>query len=323
MEQLTVDTPTVSPMNTVLFTNSVTYSGTNINYLNDLARYSISLKFHENLPIMTTVPTFTPSSVNEWTDRMKAFLRQCHSLDHLIREVREVEPLQVDEESVEDFEHRLKIYRARDLALYKILDKSLATGVGSIDPKFLALSEQLSLQQDTRGIGYKLYEGILFLLKGSHLFARIDTLNSLFGLKLASIGTEQAIFNKWKREVDVQSGMQLDLAKIQKLLLINALSTKQEHKTVVLQLAAMTPQELFALTPQQILERFLASAGHQGAKESKSSVALLADTDGGTKRKLDSTVVTCYYCHGKGHIRSSCPKLKSSGKKQFKKKKGE
>jgi hypothetical protein len=116
--------------------------------------------------------------------------------------------------------------------------------------------------------------------------------------------------------------MQLDLSKIQKIMLINSLNHRQEHKTVILQLAALSPEDLFALTPQQILERFLASAGHLGGRKGAGGdqIALLADIDtGGVKLKFDASKLTCFHCNQIGHIKSSCPKLKSSavGKKKF------
>jgi hypothetical protein len=120
------------------------------------------------------------------------------------------------------------------------------------------------------------------------------------------------VFNAWKRQVDLQNSLQLDLGRYQKLLLINALSARKEHKTVVLQLAAMTPEELFNLSGQDILDRFLASAGHlsNGGKETMTSVALYAEGQGSTsvKRKSGSSERLCFNCGKPGHFKVDCPK---------------
>lgn len=290
------------------------FSNTNLDYLSDENRFTIGAKFHQTLPTTSTIPPFTPNRVNEWKDRMKSWLRSCHALDYLIRDDREATPVRVDAETEEQFDRRMVIYKARDRALYLVLDKSLSSAAGTIDPKFLALSEQLSLE-DSIGIGGKLYDGVLFLIKGSHLWSRVDTLTAMVDLKLDRVGLEQAVFNTWKREADVQVGLQLDLAKVQKLLLIKALNHRREHKAVMLQLAALNPDELFALTPQQILERFIASAGHIGgsSKEAGESVALLAEHSG--KRKWDTSTATCFKCKKIGHVKSECP-LRSGGNKK-------
>jgi hypothetical protein len=298
------------------------FNNNNINYLTDEPRFTISAKFHQTLPSISSIPTFSPTKVNDWKDRLKSWLRSCHSLDHLIRDQREMLPVQVDSETVEEFEKRLLIFKARDRAFFLILDKSLSSAT-NLDPKFLALSEQLSLEEDS-AVGQKLYDGILFLLKGSHLWSRIDSLASMWNLQLERIGNEQMIYNQWKREADIQAGLQLDLAKIQKLMLINALNHRKEHKTVMLQLAAMNPDELFGMTSQAILERFIASAGHIGpSKDLTDSVALLAEpAPGAYKRKMESTVVSCFFCKGVGHLKKDCPKfLASNSKKRFYKKK--
>jgi hypothetical protein len=292
--------------------SSTGYSNSNINYLNDEFRFSIGAKFHQTLPSITSIPTFSPTRINDWKDRLRSWLRSCHSLDYLIRDVRESHPIQTEDEDDEHYSKRVAIFKARDRAFFLVLDKSLS-GASNIDPKFLALSDQLSLDEST-AIGQKLYDGLMFLLKGSHLWSRIDTISSMVNLKLDKIGMEQKIFNDWKRESDLQQSLQLDLNKVQKLLLINALNHRKEHKTVMLQLAALSPEELFAMTPQAILERFLASAGHLNTKEGGEPLALLAE-HGAPKRKLEGSTVTCFYCKQSGHYKSECPKfLKSKNK---------
>lgn len=300
------------------------YGNSNINYLIDENRYKISVKFFNSLPTMATIPPFNPTKVSEWSDKMKSFLRGCHSLDLMLRDDREKQPIRVMSESVEQYEKRLFIYNERSRALYLILDKSLSGNTVNLDPKFLALSEKL-YAEDVSDIGYKLYEGIIFLLKGSHLWSRMDTINDLMKIKLERLGQEQSVFNEWKRQTELQSSLQMDLQKFQKVVLINALNNRKEHKTVVLQLAAMTPEELFNLSPQDILDRFLASAGHlQNGSKEVTETALYASSDQTTKRKLDSSVKVCYNCQQPGHFKAQCPKGRSNVKsnkfaKKFKK----
>lgn len=226
--------------------------------------------------------------------------------------------MQVLGESLENYDKRVEIFTSRNRALYLILDKSLSSG--SVDSKFLSLSEKLNDQNDMDK-GQKLFDGIIFLLKGSHLWARLDSISVMNSLRLDKVGLEQSLFNQWKRETEIQQSLQLDLVKAQKLLLINAMNNRKEHKTVILQLAAMDPEELFNLSAQQILDRFLASAGHQqgGVKAAGDSVALLAEV--GTtpgKRKLDGAAVVCYFCQQSGHIKSNCLKWKKAQKKAAK-----
>lgn len=230
-------------------------------------------------------------------------------MDNMLREPREGTPVMVESEGLSEFEKRLQIFKNRDRAFYLILDKSLS-GAQNLDPKYLSLSEQLNNDEANGNIGHRLYDGIMFLVKGSHLYARMDSINNMVNLKLSKIGEEQAVFNAWKRECEIQNSLQLDLAKSQKLQLIHALNNRKEHKTVLLQFAAMTPEELFALTPQQILERFLASAGHlQGGKEVGEPLALIAEVGGAGKRK-DMVTLRCYFCHQIGHMKMDCPRLK-------------
>jgi hypothetical protein len=228
----------------------------------------------------------------------------------MLSDPRESIPIMAEFESEEHYQRRVQIFKKRDRAFYLLLDKSL-TGTTGLDPKYLALSEQLNNDDNSDNIGHRLFDGLLFLLKGSHLWARMDSINTMVQLKLAKIGDEQSIFNAWKREVDIQNSLQLDLAKSQKLQLIHALNSRKEHKTVLLQFAAMTPEELFALSPQQILDRFLASAGHlQGGKEVGEPLALIAEVEKSGKRKSDPSSLVCYFCHQIGHMKSGCPKLK-------------
>ena len=233
--------------------------------MKDEVRFTIGAKFHQTLPSLSSIPPFSPTNFNEWKDKLRSWMRSCHSLDYLIRDVRESYPVRVDDEDLDQFNRRVDIFKARDRACYLVLDKSLSTSV-KLDPKYLALSEKMSQDVSTES-GQQLFDGIVFLLKGSHLWARIDSLVSMSHFKLDNIGSEQSIYNNWKRESDLQNSLHLDVFMIQKLWLINALSTKKEHKTVMLQLAAMSPEELLNLTPQAILERFIASAGHLKSKD--------------------------------------------------------
>lgn len=312
--------------NNIYQTTDVSYSYMNLDYAKSEHEYAISVKFYQQLPTISTIPVFNPQKFDDWNDRMKSFLRSCFSLDCLIKDKRELKPIQLVDESIEDFEKRMNIFSSRNKALYLILDKSLSTAGGSIDSKFLALSEKLNESAELDR-GQQLYDGIIFLLKGSHLWARLDSISSMNDLKLDKVGSEQAIFNRWKRESEIQSSLQLDLVKAQKLMLIKALNARKEHKTVMLQLAAMNPEELFNLSAQQILDRFLASAGHQqgGAKEAGDSVALIAEVGNSSgKRKVDTESIVCYFCHQPGHIKSNCPKWKKSkkgGKSEKKEKK--
>jgi hypothetical protein len=305
-----LSTPIATYVNQLRTNDNGKFSFTNINYLMDEGRYDISVKFHQNLPTMSNIPPFTPTKVDDWKDKMKSYLRSCYSLDSMLRDQRESMPIMVELESVENYQKRVQIYKRRDRAFYLLLDKSLNGGHG-LDPKYLALSEQLNNDENSDNIGHRLFDGLLFLLKGSHLWARIDSINSMVQLKLTKIGEEQAIFNAWKREVDIQNSLQLDLVKSQKLQLIHSLNSRKEHKTVLLQFAAMTPEELFSLSPQQILDRFLASAGHlQGGKEVGEPLALVAEVEKSGKRKNDPSSLICYFCHQPGHMKSGCPKMK-------------
>jgi hypothetical protein len=81
-----------------------------------------------------------------------------------------------------------------------------------LDPKYLSLSEKI-YTEGALDMGNQLYEGIIFLLKGSHLWSRLDTIQELTTLTLARVGDEQAVFNSWKREVDLQASLQMDLNK--------------------------------------------------------------------------------------------------------------
>ena len=315
MEIQTPNTPFVPPTFD-LDNRNHGYDCCNINYLEDEFRFTIGAKFHQTLPTMASIPPFSPTRVNDWKDKMRSWLRACHSLDYLIRESRESFPVQLDEENDQHYQKRVAIFKSRDRAFFLVLDKSISTG-NNIDPKFLALADQLSLDESS-AIGQKLYDGLMFLLKGSHLWSRIDSLVIMSGLKLEKIGLEQQLYNNWKRESDLQSSLQLDLAKVQKLLLINSFSHRKEHKTVLLQLAALNAEELFALTPQAILERFLASAGHLKGKDLEEPLALLAEQSPG-KRKTASGI-TCYFCKQMGHYKSECPKLaKSKSAKKLRK----
>jgi hypothetical protein len=81
-----------------------------------------------------------------------------------------------------------------------------------------------------------------------------------------------------------------------------------------MQLAAMNAEELFALSPQNILDRFLASAGHlKGGPKESSEVALYTEAVG-DKRKANGSARVCYNCNQTGHFKAQCPKLRKSGK---------
>lgn len=297
------------------------YNGNNLNYLLNDLRWEVPEKFFNRIPTITTIPPFNPKAIEDWQDRLKSFLRSCSSLDHLIREERERRPVRVSGETEDHFNKRLKIYDNRDRALYLILDRSISSAGPGLDPKYLSLSEKLNTEE-LESIGQKLFDGLMFLLKGSHLYARLESINAMNEVQLKRIGEEQQVFNLWKRQADLQNSLQLDLGKYQKLLLINAMSQRKEHKTVVLQLAAMTPEQLFNLSAQDILDRFLASAGHLngGGKESSGPLALYAEGQGTTsvKRKSASSEKLCFTCGKPGHFKADCPKHKS---KKFKGKK--
>lgn len=283
----------------------------NINYLENENKWTVSQKFFNSLPTLATIPTFNPTKLSDWIDRLKSFLRSCHSLDYLIRDDKEQKPILLDSESDENFEKRITIFNERNRALYLILDKSLSTNTINLDPKYLSLSEKI-YSEETESIGQKLYDGILFLVKGSHLWARLDSINDLMDIKLEKLGSEQYVFNNWKRQVDIQNSFQMDIGKFQKLVLINALSKCKEHKTVVLQLAAMNPEELFSLSAQDILNRFLASAGHLQSNKNSVEVALYSAEDNIGKRSDNNGInVVCYNCNQRGHYKSQCPKLKN------------
>ena len=289
------------------------FNNNNINYLLNESKWRIKEKFFDRLPTITTIPVFTPNSLSEYQDKLKSFLRISFSLDHLIRQEREQRPVKCKTESDEQYESRLEIYQSRDRALYLILDRSINMASG-LDVKYTSLSDKLNTD-GIESIGQTLYDGILKLLKGSHLYARLESLNNIMDIKLQKVGSEQDVFNQWKRQVDVQASFQLDLFKFQRLLLINSLSISQ-HQTVSLQLAAMTPEELFKLTPQDILDRYLASAGHLlgSGKDSGTAVALFTESQEGKKK--DSSERLCYHCGKPGHYKSNCPSLGQVAKKR-------
>lgn len=310
ISQLTPFTSRNGSQDSGIFESIKGFNGSNINYLANIDKWKVSTKFFNSLPTLATVPPFNPNRLSDWIDKLKSFLRGCHSLDLLIREDKETCPIQVDNEEISQFNQRMEIFSERNRALYLILDKSLSASTVNLDPKYLSLSEKI-YTEESEFIGQKLYDGILFLLKGSHLWARLDTINDLLKIKLDKLGSEQQVFNLWKRQVDIQTSLQMDLQKFQKLILINALSKCKEHKTVVLQLAAMTPEELFALSSQDILNRFLASAGHlqKGSKDIQ-EIALYANEDTSKKRKLNDTGArVCFNCNQSGHFKAQCPKL--------------
>lgn len=186
MESLTPSTPFLSIEQPSFICQ---FSSSNINYLLDEARYSISVKFYQQLPSLNNIPIFTPSKLDDWKDRLKSYLRSCHSLDNMLREPREATPVMVDSESLMDFEKRSQIYRNRDRAFYLILDKSLSSAQ-NLDPKYLSLSEQLNNDEGNGNIGHRLYDGIMFLVKGSHLYARIDSINNMMNLVTSRINVQ-------------------------------------------------------------------------------------------------------------------------------------
>jgi hypothetical protein len=289
----------------------IEYNGSNINYMLNESRWKIPDNFFSRIATVTTIPPFSPKSIEDWQDRLKSFLRSCNSLDHLIRDEREGRPVKVTDESESHYQQRIQIFDNRDRALYLILDRSIsAAGIG-VDPKYLSLSERLNITEK-ESTGQKLFDGLMFLLKGSHLYARLESINNISEIQLKKIGEEQQVYNVWKRQVDLQNSLQLDLGRYQKLLLINALSAGKEHKAVVLQLVAMTPEELFNLSGQDILNRFLASAGHlsNGGKETMTSMALYAEDQSFTsvKRKSGSSERLCFTCGKPGHYKADCPK---------------
>ena len=85
----------------------------NINYLKDEIRYSISAKFYSSLPSSTNIPVFNPLRLEDWKDKMKSYLRSCYSLDLMLRDVRESTPIILENESVDEFEKRISIYNGR------------------------------------------------------------------------------------------------------------------------------------------------------------------------------------------------------------------
>jgi hypothetical protein len=313
MDSIDQMTPSESILQRILFEPRAQYSLSNMNYRLNEDRLVISKKFFEVFAATTTVPPFTPNNFSTWKDSLQSYLRQSYGMDTLINDgiEREILPVQVENESESEYQWRIATFRQRDLALYLVLDKAINTGK-DIDPKYRSLATAVYRKAIIEGqpYGQVLFDELSMVVKGSPLHSRINSITELAKIKMDKTGSEQHIFNVWKRVVESLKSLQMDADALYKMFLIKAIGHTKEHQGVMVALASLPPQELLELPAETILARFLASAEHsRGLKgtEIENSSALFASThvasDVARKRKAD---VVCYSCGKAGHYSSDC-----------------
>ena len=301
------------------------YTLENRDYKSHEARLTISKKFYDMLPGMTTVPMFTPERFNIWSELLISFLRGSHGLDTLIggEGERELCPLRFVDETLEEFDFRCQTFDQRNLALYLIIDKAI-TANKEIDPKYRALASTVYKQGIMEGVafGQTLYDELSKNVKGSPLHARINAINELIKLKMDKIGQEQHLFNIWKRAVETLNSLQIDVQALYRMILIGAIGHVREHNSVMVALATLPPHELIELTPEMILSRFLANAEHsKGLRGAEPANAMFAGAQKGPdasaqKRKAG---IKCYHCQKLGHYASECRNKKDENSKKARK----
>ena len=296
------------------------YSVSNVDYRTDKDMLVISEKFYANLPSMNAIPAFSIKQFATWKDSIHSFLRGAYCLESLIDDDRELPPIQLESESLVDFQWRQSVFKRRDNALYLILDRSVTLGK-ELDPKFSALSTTIYKKSKSEGIfpGSVLFSELKLAVGGSHLHSRINLAIDAAALRMDKLGGEQSAFNKWRNIVDQMSSLDMDLEMLMKCLLIHGIGHVREHQSTMVSLASLSPEELRALSSQNILSRFLSSAEHakglRGPNPRDLALYTSAAESPRAPVKRGSAPGACFNCNKFGHIAAVCPdkKLRQSG----------
>lgn len=296
---------------------AIGFSYSNVNYKIDKEMLVISEKFYANLSSMNAIPPFQIKGFSSWKDSIHSFLRGTYMLEALIDEERELPPIQLESESTDDYEWRMSIFRKRDYALYLILDRSVTLGsvpALGLDPKFSALSTLIYKKSKTEGTypGSILFSELQLAVGGSHLHSRINAVMEVASLRMERVGGEQATFNTWRHLSEQHSSLGIDIEMSLKCSLIHAVGHVREHQSTMVSLASLSPDELRALSAQDIISRFLSSAEHaKGLKgSSQKDLALYtsaSDVPRAPVKRDKANGTVCFNCGKAGHISPRCP----------------
>ena len=302
------------------------FSKSNINYRSpNSSRLIVTDKFFETIAGVSTIPQFSVKKFTLWKDLIRSHLRTTYGLDGLISEPKELEPIQLFDETPDYFQERLHIYRRRDHALYLILDKAISTSKevenDRLD-KFISLSTRI--YDDCNSAdgypGITLFASFETTIKGTHLHTRMNLVSEMISNRLASLGKEQDCYNQFARIKSSIKSLNMDLDIFLRMCLIRSMGAIKEHNTLMVALASMDTVELLKLSDEDVLARFIASA-EQNRRVRSDDVALVAHES--DTNPPPTKPPKCFNCGRMGHLTRDCRSKRQTPEQSSKRKQSE